>query len=556
MLLTIITLILIILGSVLSFSILTLFLLRKRISANRSSTIKLKEGNMEVPAGRTINWKRSSVLNEALIEHFSSLPLPSWKKDGKVMAPRIALAKLHAEVDIDEVNRYLRSQSPWGAVGSKWFLNPSGDYDFTMMILVSILYGFSGRDRSLERSTSEHIVSKLLDVDIPLKDCTRVPSSFGMLMETENHILMITGSRYLYYKWAANNGMGGSPEVLSILEQRTMGILSDLENPGPYEFNSDPYIGFTLTALLNLEAYGSMKIRRKSRKVLDRLNYNYALSSLSLRRAPPFRRQVKRARKTSLVKDRHSSMMEVWASLIPGQDRDPIVGSGHEHAVMAALLPYRPADKVMSLLFNKKQEYLVQIGHGKGSSPEIYSAGPGFLISAGGVSRGSFSRIIARPTVILLDDEMAEMAKVIRLSGPGKDWWKWNNTGVHRRFAVAAGPVKVPRHWKPAEKSPLWEVFRRNGITIGVHSSENLGVVCIIDEEPKVALYALDHLNGDKGKLFHTFEFPGGRKLRYDVMSPKNKAVMISVDDEELDSDIDTWPLLSGVFYKRRKAKR
>jgi hypothetical protein len=242
-------------------------------------------------------------------------------------------------------------------------------------------------------------------------------------------------------------------------------------------------------------------------------------------------------------------MMDIWRSISTDEDIDPFIRWGYEHSIMAALLPYRPPDRIISMLDGSDREYFVQIGHGEGSSPEIYSGGPGFLISSGGTPRSIISRIVSRPTAVLLDDEETDLGKVLHLAGSMKNWLKWNNTGVHRRFAVSSCPVKIPDGWGPDQSNDLWKVFRRNGIAIGVHSSDDLGIICILDEDPGVAFTELNRLNGDRERLRNTFEFPDGRKLSYDVRSRKSKWVITAVDDEEVDRDLDRWPLMSGRYY-------
>ena len=200
------------------------------------------------------------------------------------------------------------------------------------------------------------------------------------------------------------------------------------------------------------------------------------------------------------------------------------------------------------MLDSKDREYLFRIGYGKGSSPEIYSGGPGFLISSGGTPRSIISRIAARPSILLLDDGETHIENVVRLSGPSIFWWRWNNTGVHRRFAVSSCPARVPSSWIPYRSNDLWSVYQRSGVTIGVHSGSELGIICILDEDPDGAFNILNSLNGDIDRLRNTFEFPDGREVSYDVRSPKDKCVITAVDGEEIDRDVDDWPILSGIF--------
>ncbi|MFW3147079.1 MAG: hypothetical protein ACMUIE_09740 [Thermoplasmatota archaeon] len=535
-------------------SLVIVVVFRSHFSPNRRRTVRIPAGNMKVPNTRSLKWRTDGPQTELIMEHFASLPLPSWRKEGKVMAPRIALAKLRLGREVGEVNDYLMKQDPWGAPGTSWPLRPGGDYDFTMTVLASILHLFGKDEAKLHPETALHIARDLIGT-AGVRDPRKVPGSFGIFMETENHVLMIQSSRYLAARWLMKKGEGADKELISGLERSVLTLLHDLENPGPYEFNSDPYIGYTMTALLNLEAFGSRSVRYTARRVLDRLNYGYALSQFRLRRLPPFRRQSGRASKGSLLGGNHTPMVSAWLSKLQEPPGWSAVERGFEHALMASVLPYRLPDRIVELLLHRKEEYYVRIGHGSGSCPEVYSGGPGYLISGGGASRGPFSRIGVRPITIILDDGSSDLKEVIRLSGPTGDRGKWNNTGVHRKFAVAAGPVKIPMGWKPAAQDGLWKVYGRGGLSIGVHSDENLGIVCLLDETPEGLQYTLKHLNGDRGKLYHTFDFPGGSKLQYDVLSPRSQWVMTGIDGIEQERSFDKWPLLEGSFLKRRRSK-
>ena len=110
---------------------------------------------------------------------------------------------------------------------------------------------------------------------------------------------------------------------------------------------------------------------------------------------------------------------------------------------------------------DKPKGYFVRMGHGPIGSPEIYSGGPGYLITAGGVNRGERSLLVARPITLMLDDGATDLSQVLHLAGPGAEFRQRNNTGVWRDFAAAAGPVRIPETWKPDAEAELWKVFHR-----------------------------------------------------------------------------------------------
>jgi hypothetical protein len=317
---------------------------------------------------------------------------------------------------------------------------------------------------------------------------------------------------------------------------------------GLYEFNSLPYIGYTITALLNLEAFGSEKLRVKARDVLDYINWTYALGSYQLKHYPPMRRRYEKAAIKEITTDYQSIFMKSWLSFLPVLDYDKDISGGEVHALMGAIMPYRPADKVVETIFDKGNGYFVKLGHGPNSSPEIYSAGDKFLISAGGVNRGERSIIVARPITLFLNDKAKNLSQTFHLAGPGTDFKEWNNTGVNENFACAAGQVDIPDGFKPVAQNETWNIFQsKDSLMIAVHSKPDLGIMVIFGyQNPQVLVKKLMDANQNSELLKSQFQFPSGSKIDFDVNAPKNKWVIKSVDGKPLDRDFDNWPLING----------
>ncbi|HEX71839.1 MAG TPA: hypothetical protein ENN65_00770, partial [Candidatus Hydrogenedentes bacterium] len=427
---------------------------------------------------------------QATLERWSARDLPDWRAQGKVTAPRILLAKLHAGVDIEEVNRYLRAARPVRGTGSTWKFH-YGDYDFTMVTLSTLLYMFGDRPDRLYPDTLEHLLHRLLIMEggAPL---VTVPRTFGLILDTENHHLMTEGSRYLKNQWLATYGteeQRADPRYDNRengLEAWLVAYLEEMLHEGVYEFNSRPYIGFTMQALLNLEAYpDSVRIRQLSRYLLDIINMQYALGSLDLRRYPPFRRQYKQARKTALGADPHTAFMRVWADMSEASDVAAVKpGSYQEFVLLAELLPYRPPEDVRAWTVAKPEHYFVQYGRGTTACPELYSGGPGYLLGAGGVNRGWRSHIVAKPITLLLSDGETDAARCFQIPGHGP-WRTWNSTGVYRRFAVANAPVSVPEQYEALVETGGWRIFLGAAATspvIAAYSGDRLGILAIFPE--------------------------------------------------------------------------
>lgn len=519
--------------------------------AVRWKHIPLNSGSSEVPHERTMSWEDSSALTEDILQYWAVQKLPNWQENGKVNAPRILLAKLVLKQDIEAVNTYLLNQHPWGRSGSTWALHPEGDYDFTLAALTGVLYLFGESPYVLFPETRDHLLSTLL-IEEGGNPAITVPRTLGLVRDTENHLLMTEGSRYLKNRWLALHG-NADPRYNNLkngLETWLLSFLKELREAGLYEFNSVPYLGYTMTALLNLEAFGSEAIRRSAREILDRLNWEYAVGSFALRRYAPFRRQLRKADITSLNGDYHTALMKVWMSLLvedPALDLE--LTGGYHHALWACLFPYRPPDKVVRWVERKPVQYFARIGHGPGASPEIYSGSPDYLISAGGVHRGRRSMIVARPITLMLNDQAKDLKEVLHIAGPGDAFTEWNNTGVYRNFACAAGPVHIPDGWVPAAQNDLWTVYQGNeNLFIAVYSRQNLGVFCLFREEnPGKILQEVSTANPDPDRLYQEFQWPNAERITYDVKAPKDQWVIRSADGQKLNHDFDRWPLMEAI---------
>jgi hypothetical protein len=195
----------------------------------------------------------------------------------------------------------------------------------------------------------------------------------------------------------------------------------------------------------------------------------------------------------------------------------------------------------------KPADYFVQIGHGSDGSPELNSGGPGYLITAGGIANDRFSQAVARPTSLMLEDGAMDLKELLHVSGSGDQYRQWNNTGVHRKFAVGAGSVWIPEGWQPSARSGTWSVYERMGHRIGVHSSDSLGVFCLLPEGDAAELVQeLAEANPDTMRLKAHFKWPDGPVLEYDVFAPKEQWVIVSVDGKAVDRDHRSWPLMKG----------
>jgi hypothetical protein len=186
-------------------------------------------------------------------------------------------------------------------------------------------------------------------------------------------------------------------------------------------------------------------------------------------------------------------------------------------------------------------EKLLLVGHGKGSSPEIHSRGPGFMLSAGGYQRGEVSQIVARPIVLMLNDGATDLMQCFHINGKG-DWTKWNNTGVSHRFAVGLSPVHVPEQYSVSDSVGNWKRYDASGLTIITYSLKDFGLIYLPTEDVDLNQLATSNPEPEKG-VFNS----KGTTLRYDTHASRGKWVMISSNGLKLERRTDSWKRLNSL---------
>ncbi len=532
-------------------------------------TVPLDPGPGAIPIGTgALSSELGNVetmLGQALVQDWSTKGIGSWGLANKGGPPLVMAAKLAENRDVEEVNQYLMSVTPWGISGSTWEANPLGDYDFTEVGLVMLLYLFGDEPTRLYPATVDHIVNVLL-IDEGGTPRTQVPNSYGLVTDTENHHLMTEGSRYLKNQWLCQHGQTDPnyDNATNGLETWLLDYLDVMLVEGVYEFNSIPYLGYTTQALLNLDAFAeSTTLATKARYVLDTINWQYALGSLDLRRCAPFRRQLDYADQTELYADPHTTMMRVWTGepYDPNLPLPPANIHRSSRGLIAEMLPYRLPDDVKQWVVDKPGEYFVRFGRGPLASPEIYSGGSGWLLSAGGVYRGPRSIIAARPITLMLSDASTDLLNCFHMpdrTGMGaaavnetsESWMVWNNTGIHRRFACCNGPVGVPSQYAPAAQSGHWQVFAPDPNTlVAVFSQADLGLIVVFPEWSGTAAdlaTAIAAANPSEALLIRVFAWPSGDTITYDLAAAKGTWVIETVNGQAVDRDYDTWPHAEG----------
>ena len=513
---------------------------------------ELPPSTIAIPHERARQWKNESEFGNAFFESFAKIPLSKVQRSGKGDGTHILLGHLLAHKDIAETNALILSLKPWGISGTSGWQNKKGDYDFEEAVLVTLLYHFANEPETLTPAARDHIVNVLL-IDEGDGYRTTAPHTFGLFEETENHMLMTEGTRYLKNQWLRSHG-NTNPiynNETNGMEDHLLSLLNTMSSKGLFEFNSQPYIAYTILGLLNIEGYASPRLSLAARNVLDYMNFCYALGSYNLRRFPPFRRRYEYAHMTSLTASYHTTFIKTWLSFAdPELNLPKIQAAATSHGEMAAATRYRLPDVTVDLILNKPKAYFVKLGHGVEAAPEIYSADPKFLITAGGVNRGESTVLVARPITLICENATEHVSSTFSISGPGTDFKQWNTTGVYKNFACAAGPVHVPSFAKLVAENKIWKIYQAaKGLLVAVHSEVNFGIFTILpNQDPAALLTQLTELNSSEVILRTQFKTLDSHTLTYDTLSPKDKWVMCTDNDKALDRDFDRWPLLSGDY--------
>ena len=392
------------------------------------------------------------------------------------------LIQLHLRVEsaIQESNELIKSMSVWGRSGSKWRLNPKGDYDFTTIWMVRLLYEFGHEDEILFPETRDYLVNTLLDSGG--KPDLYVPLSLGMVFDTENHLLMREGTRYLKNQWKKTHGSEAAryDNHRNGMERWMVRYLNAIRVNGLYEYNSMPYTTYTVLPLLNLADYAqSPEVRILAVSILDNIILRYAYGSLEWKQCTSFRRQTRYANSNRLDLNPIDLPLQLWAGLEYSHsqlqdERGPML-------LAAVFSGYTPAQESMDILLHKPNEYYAIFEHLQRGAPELYSGSAHYLLSAGGAYQ-RFSGVISRPITLLLPGQGDCLTDTIRIEGIG-DWRTWNMTGIHQRFAVAKGNVIIPEQFNVSLSFNQWTVFNATEhITAAVYQADEFGLMALFSE--------------------------------------------------------------------------
>ena len=178
--------------------------------AGRKMDKPIELGNIKIPTRRTLSFNDNSELKQNILDGWTSKTPKDWKPDEKVNLKnsRIVISCFLEGKRVEEMNKYLMRQKAVGHPGSPWLLYPLGDYDFTAMAFTALLYLFGEKPDILYPKTRQHLLNNILTIE---GNKFRRNVGYMFLEDSENHILMTEGSRYLKNQWLRNHG-NNAPE--------------------------------------------------------------------------------------------------------------------------------------------------------------------------------------------------------------------------------------------------------------------------------------------------------------------------------------------------------
>ncbi|MFP5501760.1 MAG: hypothetical protein ACLGIN_04670, partial [Candidatus Sericytochromatia bacterium] len=405
---------------------------------------------------------------EAVLRHFASRPMPDWQgwgtKPGGLPDPNgpaksliadLAMAKLSLGLDTERVNEVLRSAAPYSEPGTHapGLINKNqpmrmGDYDFSITGLTAVLYQHWDNPL-LDESTKRHLARVVLNQE----GADHIPAQwgpFGLIPETENHILMTESSRYLKNQLVHKHGLGLATNGLDPkqYDNEANGFnawftehLSQFTRHDFDEYNSRPYSRYTLKAIQNLAEFAEDPgVKTSATIAMDYLAARFALQSMDFHRVAPFRRRAEYNGLDDVTKkDAEASR---FAMLVSGHEgfRPGLLDEVNllENAnPLAAGMSYRVPEAIAGLMLDKAP-YFSRVRH---ENTEIHYAEEKFMISAG----GHYQRFTpfpgfahengqTMPTSIMFKGTGPLLSQGIQFLGRG-DNDRVNNTGVYENFA-------------------------------------------------------------------------------------------------------------------------
>jgi hypothetical protein len=415
-----------------------------------------------------------------LIAHFQAArDKPDFKADGadeisKTLAPKVLrlMHKGHGQVGTH--------------FDDPFFGKRDGDYDMALKGLIVLAYRYRDMLDYVPKDAPELIPKSGLDfiLDHLVPPAVKGPHNpflewYPLILgvenapETENHMLMITSTRYL-----VNQLLHDRPPHDANYDNKTNGttawLFEHLQRVARHdflEFNSRIYQRLSLHALLNLHEFArDEEIRTAAHIVLDYSMAKFAISSNRSRRVNPFRRKKENTntpyKLNDLVNEVYGNdpllgffMAYLGPTDPAGKPLDRLSGEHGLIGVIAGLAPYRPPPAAYALALQRElPPFQHRLYHGNRpilpgtddqaqGGVEIYYRSPSFLLTAGGgflnsgyggdEFTGGAETAIAQSTTLIPTRADVAFSDLIRFD-PYFNPRLATNTGVHLGFACGA----------------------------------------------------------------------------------------------------------------------
>ena len=169
------------------------------------------------------------------------------------------------------------------------------------------------------------------------------------------------------------------------------------------------------------------------------------------------------------------------------------------------------------------------------------------------MQRGKKSQIVARATTLFLDDRALDLKDCFHSKGKG-EMKAWNNTGLYHHFACSNAPFHIPTNYKAETEKHAWKIFKplaNNPLRVAIYNKNRFGLLVLFptwQETSKELVEKIASVNPSALNLYHTFRFPNGETLEYDLNAKKNRWVIKSVNGEKINRKHDKWPRWQGTF--------
>jgi len=419
-----------------------------------------------------------------------------------------------------------------------------GDYDFSLIGIVLIAKLWRN---NLSSESRKNIFKNILRPNgKTVRKKTFGP--FWAIPETENHRLLCNSSLYLINEMIYedydrsdlyNNLKNGVHDYLK-------NHLIEIKNTGLYEYNSRPYIGFTLRALLTLNSLtNNQEIKSLTKEILDELFLKYSVQSWRGYLVLPFRRRNENAVDEIRDKDAISS----WGAAYTGFSATEYI-ENLSLVLFSKILEYRPPQDCIKYLLDEFGTYW---SRAKYTNLEITYRENNFALFSGGHTDKPFfinsgENATVRPTCLMVRDGSTKLSQLIRFD-PNNWLLDNNNTGVYKNFACGMN-LKIPDNIKAQFVSGDLSFYSLAGCYISIRSKSNYGCLEVVDSSEFVSFedFCQDVLKNNHGttlkKKGSTYMTTRGDLISFNCLEEPRNWLIINV------KNVITGEFIEGKEFK------